>query len=66
MEGYENEYLNSKEMLNSCYGMCVTSPLREEFTFDIGSGWNVSRENENENLIKLLKNNNSERNEIIY
>lgn len=34
VKGSEVEYLNSKEMLNSCYGMCVTNPLREEFTFN--------------------------------
>lgn len=34
VEGKETEYLNSKEMLNSCYGMCVTNPLRDEFEYD--------------------------------
>lgn len=34
VEGKEVEYLNSKEMLNSCYGMCVTNPLRDEFVYD--------------------------------
>lgn len=32
--GKEVEYLQSKEMLNSCYGMCVTNPLRDEFTYN--------------------------------
>lgn len=32
--GKEVEYLNSKEMLNSCYGMSVTNPLRDEFTYN--------------------------------
>lgn len=31
--GKEAEYLNSKEMLNSCYGMTVTAILRDEFVF---------------------------------
>lgn len=31
--GKEVEYLQSKEMLNSCYGMSVTNPLRDEFTY---------------------------------
>lgn len=34
VEGKETEYLNSKEMLNSCYGMCVTNPLRDEFVYN--------------------------------
>lgn len=38
--GKEVEYLNSKEMLNSCYGMSVTNPLRDEFTYN--GEWDVS------------------------
>lgn len=34
VDGREVEYMNSKEMLNSTYGMCVTNPLREEFTYE--------------------------------
>lgn len=34
VKGKEVEYLNSKEMLNSCYGMCVTNPLRDEIVFE--------------------------------
>lgn len=41
VEGKEVEYLNSKEMLNSCYGMCVTNPLRDEFTYD--GEWDVTK-----------------------
>lgn len=33
VEGKEVEYLNSKEMLNSCYGMTVTDICREEFIY---------------------------------
>lgn len=33
VSGKEAEYLNSKEMLNSCYGMSVTDICREEFTY---------------------------------
>lgn len=40
VQGKEVEYLNSKEMLNSCYGMCVTNPLRDEFTYN--GDWDVS------------------------
>lgn len=34
VEGKESEYLNSKEMLNSCYGMCVTDVMRDTITYD--------------------------------
>lgn len=40
VEGKEVEYLNSKEMLNSCYGMCVTNPLRDEFTYN--GEWDIN------------------------
>ena len=32
--GKEREYLNKKEMLNSCYGMAVTDIVRDEITYD--------------------------------
>lgn len=34
VNGREVDYLASKELLNSCYGMCVTNPCREEIEFD--------------------------------
>ena len=39
--GKEIEYLNSKEMLNSCYGMSVTNPLRDEFTYN--GEWDINK-----------------------
>lgn len=39
VDGKENEYLNSKEMLNSCYGMSVTNPLRDECYYDDTDEW---------------------------
>lgn len=38
VEGKEKEYLNSKEMLNSIYGMCVTNTMKEHIIFD-GVEW---------------------------
>lgn len=39
--GMEAEYLNSKELLNSCYGMCVTDICRDEITFNMETNtWN--------------------------
>lgn len=34
VDGKEIEYLASKELLNSCYGMCVTDICRQESAFD--------------------------------
>ena len=34
VEGKEVEYLVSKENLNSCYGMCVTDPCRDEILYN--------------------------------
>lgn len=39
--GKEIEYLNSKEMLNSCYGMSVTNPLRDEFVYN--GEWDMNK-----------------------
>lgn len=38
IEGMELQYMQSKEMLNSCYGMCVTDILRDEITY-INNEW---------------------------
>lgn len=37
--GKEVEYLHGKSMLNSVYGMCVTNPMREEWTYR--TSWEV-------------------------
>ena len=39
VEGMETEYLRSKGMLNSVYGMCVTSVLMPERNFTQETGW---------------------------
>ncbi|MCS5736955.1 DNA polymerase, partial [Herbiconiux daphne] len=40
VEGKEVEYLLSKGMLNSVYGMCVTDPVKDEHTYE--SEWDVA------------------------
>lgn len=65
IEGKETEYLNSKEMLNSCYGMCVTNPLRNEFIFD-KNGWFEKQLTENEQKEMLLKYNTNENRFLFY
>ena len=48
--GMEAEYLHSKELLNSCYGMSVTDICREQITFSLDQNiWNdVSSEKDYE------------------
>lgn len=57
VQGKEVEYLNSKGMLNSCYGMCVTNPLREEYTYT--ADWSVKEMTEQEQEQALEKYNSS-------
>ena len=63
--GMENEYLNSKEMLNSCYGMCVTSPLRDTVTYK-ENVWGVDVLTENEKNEMLDKYNLSNNRFLFY
>lgn len=64
VDGKEAEYLNSKEMLNSCYGMCVTNPLRDEITY--GDDWGEKRLGESERLEQLMKHNDSMNRFLFY
>lgn len=64
VQGKEVEYLNSKEMLNSCYGMCVTNPLREEFVYD--GNWDVAQMTTEERQEALRKYNDSENRFLFY
>lgn len=63
VSGKELEYLNSKEMLNSCYGMSVTNPLREEFTYN--GQWDVNQLN-NQQKTEMLRKYNTSRNRFLF
>ena len=63
VEGKESEYANSKEMLNSCYGMCVTNPLRDEFTYI--EDWDI-KEPDTEMKSELLYKYNMSRSRFLF
>lgn len=51
VEGKEVEYLTSKGMLNSCYGMCVTDIVRDEFLYNNeNNSWYVQTPNIEEKI----------------
>lgn len=52
VDGAEAEYLKAKEMLNSCYGMSVTNPVRDEITY-IDNMWPGEGERRNEESPEL-------------
>ena len=62
VEGMEVEYLKSKEMINSVYGMAVTNPLRDEIIFD-GLLW---ENNPPKNREELLEKYNNSRNRFLF
>lgn len=61
VQGSEAEYMHAKEMLNSCYGMCVTNPLRDEFTYreEGGGVWDIQPLTDYEKAEKLEAHNTS-------
>lgn len=56
VEGKEVEYLHSKGMLNSCYGMMVTDIVKDEQIYD--KEWQVEKADLNESIDKYNKNKN--------
>lgn len=62
VEGMEVEYLKSKEMINSVYGMAVTNPLRDEIMYD-GLEWET---NPPTNRKELLDKYNNSRNRFLF
>ena len=63
VKGKEVEYLNSKEMLNSCYGMSVTNPLRDEFVYN--GDWDTNSLS-NEQKKELLEKYNDSKNRFLF
>lgn len=53
--GKEVEYLVSKGMINSCYGMCVTDPCRDENLY-LDNEWRVEKANAETLIEKYNKN----------
>ena len=63
VQGLEQEYMNSKEMLNSCYGMTVTNPLRDEFTYN--GVWDITQVT-NDMKEELIYRYNTSRNRFLF
>ena len=61
VKGKEVEYLKSKEMLNSCYGMCVTDIVRNEVEYKEGEWQEVPA-----NLEKSISEYNEGRGRFLY
>lgn len=64
VKGKEVEYLNSKEMLNSCYGMCVTNPLRDEITYE-NNDWDTAHLTRLQQL-EMLQTYNDSKNRFLF
>lgn len=64
VKGKEVEYLLSKGMLNSVYGMSVTDIIRDEYIYENGA-WNTNKMTLDEMEVALDKNNQS-RNRFLY
>lgn len=63
VDGMSAEYQNSKEMLNSCYGMCVTNPLKRDVIYD--GDWGVE-EMSREQMAATLDTYNRSRNRFLF
>ena len=62
VKGKEKEYLHSKEMLNSIYGMCVTNTMKENIIFN-GLEW---VKDSSFNLNDSIKNYNEDKNRFLF
>lgn len=63
VEGKEVEYLLSKGMLNSVYGMCVTDIVRDEILYN--EGWELNRFSDDDVIEQIQKYNDS-KNRFLY
>lgn len=63
IEGSEAEYMHSKELLNSCYGMCVTDPAKERYIYD-NDLW--QKDVENYDLNEIIDKYNKSKNRFIF
>lgn len=61
VEGMEAEYEKGKNMLNSCFGMCVTDPCRDVVEYS-GNRWNVGLAD----LAECLKRYDENRNRFLF
>lgn len=66
VQGKETEYLQSKEMLNSCYGMTVTDPLRDEQIYTQQGTWETKVLNDDERKQGLYKYNTKKNRFLFY
>lgn len=60
VEGSEREYQQKKEMLNSCYGMSVTDPVRDMIEY--GEDWKT----ELPDVVEALEKYNNDKNRFLY
>lgn len=65
VHGKEVEYLKSKEMINSVYGMSVTNPLRDEYTLNNIGEWETFIANDVE-LLEMLYQHNISNNRFLF
>jgi len=65
IKGKEIEYLRSKEMINSVYGMSVTNPLRDDIFVDENQEWQ-KRVLENWELEQALQRENKKANRFLF
>lgn len=65
VEGKEVEYMQSKEMLNSCYGMCVTDIARDEFVYN-NDNWETIKPTNEKLQNELEKYNKSKKRFLFY
>ena len=66
VKGYELEYMISKNMLNSVYGMMVTNPIREVFQYSETEFCSVVKQSKEDMDAALMKYNNSKSRFLFY